>query len=107
MNNKKVLLITLLLFFFFGFEINAQTINRGPYLQSVTTGSIFIKWRTDVATTGKVWYGNSPTNLNMTVTGVNTTDNEIQVTGLASNTTYYYAVGYGSTQSQFEFCKSL
>ena len=97
--NKNVLFKALILVFFFGVDVNAQTINRGPYLQSVTTGSIFIKWRTDVASASKVWYGTTQGNLNNVVDlGGSTTDHEVQITGLNSNTTYYYAVGYGSTQ---------
>ena len=97
--NKKVLFKALILILFFGVDTNAQTINRGPYLQSVTTGSIFIKWRTTTATASKVWYGSSPGNLtNQVNLGGSTTDHEVQITGLSANTTYYYAVGYGGTK---------
>ncbi len=83
--NKIILLFTLIFIVFFGFEISGQTINRGPYLQSVTTGSIYIKWRTTVASGSKVWYGNSPTNLNNEVDlGGSTTEHEVQITGLIS-----------------------
>ena len=96
---KKVLLIALVSFFFLGKDAYGQTINRGPYLQSVTTGSIYIKWRTDSATDSKVWWGADPSNLNNTVTsGSSTTEHELQITDLLANTTYYYTVGNAAGQ---------
>ena len=93
MNTKSLLTSLAILLTIFP-EINAQTIDRGPYLQMVTTTSIYIHWRTDSSTDSKVWYGDDPSNLTSTlfVSG-NRTDHEIHVTGLTGNTTYYYAVG--------------
>ena len=78
-------------------EINAQTIDRGPYLQLVTTSSIYVHWRTDSNTDSKVWYGDAPNNLTsvLNVSG-SRMDHEIQITGLSPNTTYYYAIGDSS-----------
>ncbi len=77
----------------------AQTIIRGPYLQSGAPGSMVIKWRTDNATSSRVWYGASPSNLAFTnsISG-NRTDHEVRISGLAANTAYYYAVGNASGQ---------
>ena len=73
---------------------NAQNIDRGPYLQLVTTNSIFIHWRTDSSTDSRVWYGDDPNSLNNIVENSNnTTDHALQITGLNPNTIYYYAVG--------------
>lgn len=97
--NKIVLLSTIIFSLVLISEINGQTIDRGPYLQLVTTGSIYVKWRTNTATTSKVWFGSSPGSLNtMVSSGNSTTEHELQITGLTANTTYYYAVGYGNTQ---------
>ena len=72
---------------------------RGPYLQSGTSTSIVIKWRTDTSTDSKVWYGDSPTNLNLTVSvGGSQEDHEVTVSGLTANTIYYYAVGNNAGQ---------
>ncbi|MCB0376726.1 MAG: hypothetical protein KDD04_12475, partial [Sinomicrobium sp.] len=49
-------------------EAPAQTITRGPYLQLGTDTSIIIRWRTDLATDSKVWFGASIGALNQTVT---------------------------------------
>ncbi len=95
---KGVLLAILMSVLIF---VNAlgQTIDRGPYLQTVTTESIFIKWRTDIPTNSKVWYGDSPSNLNLTLSsGVSVEDHEILIDGLNTNTTYFYAVGNSNGQ---------
>ncbi len=78
-----------------------STVTRGPYLQSGTTTSAIIKWRTSNNTDSKVWYGDSPTNLNQTIL-VNFSDtlHEVTVTGLTANTTYYYAVGDSGGQME-------
>ncbi len=67
---------------------------RGPYLQAPAPTGMTIRWDTREATDSKVWYGPNPGNLNNTVTlPTNTTEHEIQITGLSANTTYYYAIG--------------
>ena len=67
-------------------NINAQTIDRGPYLQLVTTSSIYVHWRTDSSTNSKVWYGDNPNNLTEILsTPANVTDHEILIAGLNRN----------------------
>src|SRR5438046_1181170 len=44
-------------------DLYAQTVVRGPYLQLGTPSSVIVRWRTDVATTGRVHYGNDAGNL--------------------------------------------
>lgn len=72
----------------------AQTqIVRGPYLQSPTTQSIKIKWRTDVPTTSNVTVGLQQGNFTLAYgDSTLTTDHTVPVTGLDPNTTYYYSV---------------
>lgn len=90
----KRLLFTILFIELVAINVFGQSIDRGPYLQSVTTGSIYINWRTDSPTDSKIWYGDSPGNLISTVAdAANVTDHELQINGLSTNTTYYYAVG--------------
>ena len=88
-----------IVFIFFCAELAGQTIVRGPYLQSGTTSSMVVRWRTDLATDSKVWYGSSPTNLtfNITLPG-SRTEHVMQINGLSTNTTYYYAVGNSTGQ---------
>ncbi len=80
-------------------DIYAQTIIRGPYLQSGTPNSMVIKWRTNTPTSSRVWYGNNPSNLafSQTVNG-DRTDHEVKVSGLPANSTFYYSVGNSAGQ---------
>ena len=87
--------------FDYGAPAYPSTIVRGPYLQSGTSSSTIIKWRTSNSTQSKVWYGDSPTNLNQTETiNSNQTDHEVTILGLSPNTTYYYAIGDDGGQMQ-------
>ncbi|MCB0598091.1 MAG: metallophosphoesterase, partial [Phaeodactylibacter sp.] len=68
---------------------------RGPYLQMGTSNSMTIKWRTDISTDSKVWFGASPSSLSQTILlDGGRTDHEVSITGLAANTKFYYAVGH-------------
>lgn len=70
---------------------------RGPYLQSETPSSIIVRWRTDSNSNSEVRYGASPGNLTQTVNDFNTgTEHIVELTGLSSDTTYYYSVGSDS-----------
>ncbi len=67
---------------------------RGPYVQLGTPTSMVVRWRTDVATDSRVRYGTDPANLNLTASdAAAVTEHEVRLSGLASNTKYYYAVG--------------
>jgi acid phosphatase type 7 len=71
---------------------------RGPYLQTVTTNSIFIRWRTDLPTDSRVLYGTSPGVLNRTADDPSqVTEHIVKLTGLLPDTRYYYSVGSTST----------
>ena len=79
----------------------SQNIERGPYLQFSTPESIIIKWRTSFPTQSKVWYGDSPTELNLMETSTtSTTEHEVMIENLTPNTVYYYAVGNQNGQMQ-------
>lgn len=72
----------------------AQKIVRGPYLQMGTTTSVVVRWRTDVATMGKVIYGSELDKKNHSVVEtVATTNHELKLTGLDPNRVYYYGIG--------------
>ena len=76
----------------------AQTIERGPYLQKLSETSITVKWRTDVNLASKIWYGLSPGAYTWQVNvNNNALDHELEITGLTPGTTYYYAVGFNGT----------
>lgn len=76
------------------FQVAAQTVVRGPYLQTPLPDGVTIMWRTDVNSNSTVWYGTDQANLSMTANGnSNATDHVVQITGLQPGTKYYYAIG--------------
>ena len=77
----------------------AQTVVRGPYLQSGTSSSVIIKWRTDEATDSLVRYGldHDPDGLQLSATNsTSTTEHAVQLTGLSADVKYFYSVGTSS-----------
>lgn len=83
-------------FFLIAFTISAQSgrIVRGPYLNSVSSSSATIRWRTDEAASSGVSYGTSPDALYKKKRDkTRSLDHEIRVDGLSSGTKYYYSFG--------------
>ena len=77
----------------------AQTVVRGPYLQSGTPSSVIIKWRTGEATDSVVRYGldHDPDGLTQSATNsTSTTEHAVQLTGLSPGVKYFYSVGSSS-----------
>ena len=77
----------------------APTVVRGPYLQSGTSSSVIIKWRTDEATDSLVRYGldHDPDGLTLSATNsTSTTEHAVQLTGLSADVKYFYSVGSSS-----------
>ena len=75
----------------------AQTVVRGPYLQSGTSSSVIIKWRTDEATDSVVRYGLDPDSLTLSASdSESTTEHAVQLTGLSADVKYFYSVGTSS-----------
>jgi acid phosphatase type 7 len=77
---------------------DSVSVTRGPYLQIGTPSSMILKWRTSSPTDSRVRYGLDPFSLtsfkdNSTVT----TEHEVELTGLLSNTQYYYSIGSTTT----------
>lgn len=85
-----------------GLAVSAQadTLVRGPYLQNGSSDSITLRWRSDVYSESKVLFGTSSSNLNKTAStsGIHN-DHSVTLSGLASNTRYYYKVQTGNTFS--------
>jgi hypothetical protein len=73
---------------------DATTVVRGPYLQMGTPTGITVRWRTNVATDGRVRYGPSPTTLTTIADSPDpATEHELRLTGLQPATRYYYSIG--------------
>ncbi len=74
--------------------LDAQSIERGPYLQMGTSNSMIIKWRTSEETTSKVWFGATQGILDESVEFTSLKkDHEVLIEGLAPATKYFYAIG--------------
>jgi len=80
--------------------------SRGPYLQSASSTSILIKWRSRKAIPSQVRYGTVPGKWERTVeTSAHTKNHEILLDGLEPATSYYYKVS-GLDESEFHFKSS-
>jgi hypothetical protein len=74
-------------------SVFSQTLVRGPYMQQLTSTTINIRWRTDVASDAKVYYGTDMNNLNLTATNpISNINHEVALTGLQPFTKYYYKI---------------
>ncbi len=72
----------------------AAVVTRGPYVQNSSPNAMTIMWRTDVNTTGRVWYGTDLGNLDQIETGQGPViTHQIRLTALLTDTPYYYQVG--------------
>jgi phosphodiesterase/alkaline phosphatase D-like protein len=71
---------------------------RGPYLQSVTTNSAIVRWRTDRPIHGSVSVLGGTNALWQDFVGVvSTTEHEMTLIDLEPDTSYFYAVGSAGT----------
>jgi hypothetical protein len=75
-------------------DVAGVRLGRGPYLQSGSTTSVVVRWRTDWFGASRVAYGTNPANLDTVLLDEDeTTEHEMKLTGLRPDTKYYYAVG--------------
>jgi len=98
-----------LFFFFFVVQLaHAQALF--PYLQNPAHNSMIVNWKTSSDNETTVLYGNSPTNLNVTVTGTTNIFSDTgynnnyyyhtaKITNLQPNTKYYYKIKTGANES--------
>lgn len=70
------------------------SLSRGPYLQSGSQTSITIRWRTNVACSGRVELGTTPGVYDIVSPDEScpTTEHNITVNGLTPDTKYYYRI---------------
>lgn len=103
---KRIFYILIILLGWKGFS---QTLN--PYLQSATSNSIYVNWKTSSNTESIVEFGSSPTELTNTATGAtqilsdvgypnNYYYHTVKITGLEPNTKYYYKAKTGLLTSE-------
>jgi hypothetical protein len=83
--------------------LHAQTLTRGPYLQSGKQDSITIRWRTSSATNSKVTWGTSfgtyPNSITQDV-ATTVTEHIVRIGGLSADTKYWYTIGSTITTLQ-------
>jgi predicted MPP superfamily phosphohydrolase len=96
---KIIIFFTCFLFFMAGF-VKAQTITRGPYLQTGKQDSITIRWRTSAVSNSKVTWGTSyivsPGTYANSYTqdvAVPVTEHIVRIGGLLPDTKYWYTIG--------------
>ena len=81
--------------------VSTATLTRGPYMNSALQTGIVIRWRSSIATNSKVSYGLAAGSLTQSVTdNTSTTEHIVTLTGLTTNTLYYYAIGSTSQTLQ-------
>ena len=103
---------TLFYFIFISVTCLATAQNPVPYLQTPTSTSIWVNWRTESSLDSKVYYGLSESNLADTVSGTtqdlkdpgdnyskNYYYHSVKLSGLQANTRYYYKTVSGSIES--------
>ncbi|HEC07663.1 MAG TPA: metallophosphoesterase [Thiolapillus brandeum] len=77
----------------------ADTVTRGPYLQTGSDQQVTIHWRTDVDSSSRVYFGTSPSSLDHTAESPQSgTEHVVKLDGLSPFTRYYYKVQAGSTR---------
>lgn len=89
-------LLSLLMVIAVIWQLSAQDLVRGPYMQNLTQTSVKVMWRTSAPTQGWVKVGSSPDNLTLTFTGsADATNHIVDITGLNPYQQYFYSIGYG------------
>jgi hypothetical protein len=75
-------------------DVSGAHLARGPYLQSGSTTSIVVRWRTDWFDGTRVAFGTNLANPDAVLTALEeTTEHEVKLSGLRPDTKYYYSVG--------------
>ncbi|NNK70150.1 MAG: T9SS type A sorting domain-containing protein, partial [Flavobacteriaceae bacterium] len=76
-----------------GYAAIPAALTRGPYLQMGTSDQVTIRYRTNTSTETVINYGTDFNNLHLQASELTPKiDHEITLSGLSSNTTYYYEI---------------
>lgn len=92
-NNSIYRLGLWLLLFLLSIGVSAQVTHQ-PYLQIPTPNSMVIRWQTGTGVVGKLYYGTSISSITQNIKESEDEKiyHEVKITGLSSNTKYYYSV---------------
>ena len=70
------------------------SVTRGPYMNMASQSAVTFRWRTNTASNSRVEVGLSNGSYTTTVDDpTSTTEHEVRVTGLSTDTKYYYRIG--------------
>ena len=98
--NRFILLVCLLFLAITSFSQSLDII-RGPYLNSVSSTSAVIRWRTEKPTDSKVFFSTDRFKVeqaSVVSEAALETDHELVISGLSPATKYFYSVGANSTK---------
>ncbi len=87
--------------------VQAQSIQKGPYLTRTTSNSIYVNWQTDQNSNSRVAYGLWDTNEMEVVDGSAKSLHFIRLTGLQPDTEYLYRIYSGSDSSDVYVFRTL
>ena len=98
---KRSILLVCLLFLAITSFSQSLDIIRGPYLNSVSSTSAVIRWRTEKPTDSKVFFSTDRFKVeqaSVVSEAALETDHELVISGLSPATKYFYSVGANSTK---------
>lgn len=98
---KRFILLVCLLFLAITSFSQSLDIIRGPYLNSVSSTSAVIRWRTEKPTDSKVFFSTDRFKVEQASVVSEAeleTDHELVISGLSPATKYFYSVGANSTK---------
>ncbi|MFN7792537.1 MAG: metallophosphoesterase [Cyclobacteriaceae bacterium] len=98
---KRFILLVCLLFLAITSFSQSLDIIRGPYLNSVSSTSAVIRWRTEKPTDSKVFFSTDRFKVeqaSVVSEAALETDHELVISGLSPATKYFYSVGANSTK---------
>lgn len=76
--------------------VDVDRLLRGPYLQSGSSTSVVVRWRTDWFSAGRVVYGTAPNDLDYLAQEYAVdTEHAVKLIGLQPNARYYYEIWNG------------
>jgi phosphodiesterase/alkaline phosphatase D-like protein len=98
---KRFILLVCLLFLAITSFSQSLDIIRGPYLNSVSSTSAVIRWRTEKPTDSKVFFSTDRFKVEQASVVSEAeleTDHELVISGLSPATKYFYSVGANSAK---------
>lgn len=77
----------------FALASQAAVLTHGPVVEPGGEGHVMIRWRTDVSTGSRVYFGKAPSAMDQRADGTQSVDHAVSLTALDQGVTYFYTVG--------------